>query len=50
MLKDAEKIFIEDMPVAPIYFYTNTWLQKDNLKGAVVSGLGDVQLKWAYLE
>lgn len=50
MLKDAEKIFIEDMPVAPIYFYTNTWLQKDNLKGVVVSGLGDVQLKWAYLE
>ncbi|MDE3838221.1 ABC transporter substrate-binding protein [Bacillus methanolicus] len=50
MLKDAEEIFIDEMPVAPIYFYTNTWVQKDNLKGAVMSGLGEVQLKWAYFE
>lgn len=50
MLKDAEEIFIDEMPVAPIYFYTNVWVQADNLKGAVVSGLGDIQLKWAYFE
>lgn len=50
LLKQAEQIFIDEMPVAPIYFYTNTWLQKDNLKDVVVSGLGDVQFKWAYFE
>jgi oligopeptide transport system substrate-binding protein len=50
MLKDAEKIFIDEMPVAPIYFYTDAWVQADNLKGVVVSGLGDAQLKWAYFE
>jgi oligopeptide transport system substrate-binding protein len=50
MLKDAEKIFMDEMPVAPIYFYTDAWVQADNLKGIVVSGLGDVQLKWAYFE
>ncbi len=50
MLKDAEKIFMDEMPVAPIYFYTDAWVQADNLKGVVVSGLGDVQLKWAYFE
>jgi oligopeptide transport system substrate-binding protein len=50
LLKDAEEIFIDEMPVAPIYFYTNTWLQAENLKGVVVSGLGDVQFKWAYFE
>ncbi len=50
MLKKAEGIFMNDVPVAPIYFYTNVWVQKDNLKGVVVSGLGDAQLKWAYFE
>ncbi|WP_147533240.1 peptide ABC transporter substrate-binding protein [Bacillus marasmi] len=50
MLKDAEKIFIDEMPVAPIYFYTHNWVQVENLKDVVVTGLGDVQLKWAYFE
>jgi oligopeptide transport system substrate-binding protein len=50
MLKDAEAIFMDEMPVAPIYFYTNVWVEKENLKEVVVSGLGDVQLKWAYFE
>ncbi|WP_409274428.1 peptide ABC transporter substrate-binding protein [Neobacillus sp. SCS-31] len=50
MLKQAEAIFMDEMPAAPIYFYTNVWVKKDNLKGVVVSGLGDVQLKWAKFE
>ncbi|KAF0823082.1 peptide ABC transporter substrate-binding protein [Cytobacillus firmus] len=50
LLKDAEAIFMEDMPVAPIYFYTNNWVQAENLKDVAVSGLGDVQYKWAYFE
>lgn len=50
MLKEAEEIFMDQLPAAPVYFYTNVWLQKENLKDVVVSGLGDVQLKWAYFE
>jgi oligopeptide transport system substrate-binding protein len=50
MLKDAEKIFMDEMPVAPIYFYTHSWVKVDNLKDVVITGLGDVQLKWAYFE
>jgi oligopeptide transport system substrate-binding protein len=50
MLKDAEAIFMDEMPVAPIYFYTNVWVENEKLKDVVVSGLGDVQLKWAYFE
>jgi oligopeptide transport system substrate-binding protein len=50
MLKDAEAILMDEMPIAPIYFYTNTWVQKDNLKDVEVSGLGDVQFKWAHFE
>lgn len=48
MLKDAEAIFMDEMPVIPIYYYTNVWVQDEKLKDVVVSGLGDVQLKWAY--
>ncbi|CEG26105.1 peptide ABC transporter substrate-binding protein [Bacillus sp. B-jedd] len=50
MLKKAESIFMDEMPVAPIYFYTNVWVKNDKLKDVVVSGLGDVQLKWAKFE
>jgi oligopeptide transport system substrate-binding protein len=49
ILKDAESIFMDEMPVAPIYFYTNNWVQNEKLKDVNVSGLGDIQLKWAYL-
>ncbi|WP_180271208.1 peptide ABC transporter substrate-binding protein [Fredinandcohnia onubensis] len=50
LLKDAEKLVLDEMPIAPIYFYTNNWVQNDNLKGVVISPLGDVQYKWAYFE
>ena len=50
LLKQAEAIFMEEMPVIPVYFYTNNWVQADNLKDVAVSGLGDVQFKWAYFE
>lgn len=49
ILKDAEAIFMDEMPVIPIYFYTNNWVQNENLKDVAVSGLGDIQFKWAYL-
>jgi len=50
LLKQAEELFMDEMPVIPIYFYTNNWVQADNLKDVAVSGLGDVQFKWAYFE
>ncbi|MEH7223960.1 peptide ABC transporter substrate-binding protein [Bacillus sp. JJ1566] len=50
LLKEAEKVVISEMPIAPIYFYTNNWVQNENLKGVVISPLGDAQFKWAYFE
>ncbi|RDW20460.1 peptide ABC transporter substrate-binding protein [Oceanobacillus chungangensis] len=49
ILREAEAIFMEDLPIAPIYFYTNAWLSKDFVKDLEVSPLGGVQFKWAYL-
>ncbi|MFB4475227.1 peptide ABC transporter substrate-binding protein, partial [Oceanobacillus caeni] len=32
ILRQAEQIFMDEMPIAPIYFYTNVWVNKDNVK------------------
>ncbi|PAV31465.1 ABC transporter substrate-binding protein [Virgibacillus profundi] len=49
ILRQAEQIFMDDMPIAPVYFYTNAWLSQDYVHGIEVSPLGGVQFKWGYL-
>src|SRR5699024_4737950 len=49
ILRDAEEIFMDEMPIAPIYFYTNTWTKKDYVKDIEVSPLGEIQYKWAWI-
>lgn len=50
ILHTAESLFMDEMPVAPIYFMTDSYVKDPNLKGAFLSGLGDVDFKWAYFE
>ncbi len=50
VLKGAEKILMDEMPIAPIYFYTQTYLQRPYVKGVHISELSNLDLKWAYLE
>ncbi|MDT3418242.1 ABC-type oligopeptide transport system substrate-binding subunit [Brevibacillus aydinogluensis] len=50
ILAEAESIFMDEMPVIPIYYYTHSWVQKENLKGVVISDLGNVDWKWASFE
>lgn len=50
LLKEAEKILIEEMPIAPIYFYSGAYMKNPQLKGTVVSELNMLDLKHAYLE
>lgn len=47
-LKKAESILMEEMPIIPLYFYDNEWLQNENLKNVASSGFTPVQFKWAY--
>lgn len=49
LLHEAEDIFMEELPIAPIYFYTNVWTKKDYVKDVEVSPLGVVQYKWGYI-
>ncbi|MDR3590057.1 MAG: peptide ABC transporter substrate-binding protein [Negativicutes bacterium] len=46
----AEKMLMDDAVIAPIYFYTNPVLVRDNVKGYIRSILGTVYLKEAYVE
>ncbi|SET51368.1 oligopeptide transport system substrate-binding protein [Oceanobacillus limi] len=49
ILREAEGIFMDAMPISPVYFYTNAWVNKDYVKDVAVSGLGGVQYKWGYI-
>ncbi len=49
-LHDAEKILMTDMPIAPIYFYTNPVLITKHVMNFYQSTLGFVDWKNAYME
>lgn len=50
ILQEAEELLISEMPIAPIYFYTGSFLKKKNIKGVYLSELNDVDFKWTYIE
>jgi oligopeptide transport system substrate-binding protein len=50
LLKKAETVLMDKMPVIPIYFYSNYWVQNEDLKGVALYDLDHIQFKWAYFE
>ncbi|MHB1420886.1 MAG: peptide ABC transporter substrate-binding protein [Bacillota bacterium] len=50
-MHDAENILMDEMPVMPIYFYTNVNMYKPWVKGVIVPMVGGYQeFRWAYIE
>ncbi|HMM22906.1 MAG TPA: peptide ABC transporter substrate-binding protein [Selenomonadales bacterium] len=49
-MHDAEKILMDDMPVLPIYFYVNRYLESPNVKGVIHDALGAVYYREATIE
>ncbi|WP_227765534.1 peptide ABC transporter substrate-binding protein [Zhaonella formicivorans] len=50
-MHDAEKILMDEMPIMPIYFYTNVNMYKPWVKGVIVPMVGGYQeFRWAYIE
>ena len=49
-LHAAEKVLMDDMPIMPIYYDTNPWVIKDNVKGVFRSSLGPIDFKFATVE
>ncbi|MBS4456591.1 peptide ABC transporter substrate-binding protein [Tuanshanicoccus lijuaniae] len=50
LLKQAEALIIDEMPVIPLYYYTNLSVKKDNIKNMGADGLGNVPLKSVVVE
>lgn len=50
ILKEAQKILIDDMPIIPIYYNVNTYVVKDYVKDMVPNGLGILDLKTVNIE
>lgn len=50
LMHEAEKLFIDESPVAPLYFYNTAYLQSDKVEGIVRHALGYMDLKWASLK
>jgi len=47
LLAQSEKILIDEMPVIPIFYYTMLYVNQPNLKGVVLSSMGQLDFKWA---
>jgi oligopeptide transport system substrate-binding protein len=50
LMHQAEDILMEDMPIAPIYFYTDLYVMSDSLKGFYSNSLGFKYFMYAYVE
>jgi oligopeptide transport system substrate-binding protein len=50
LLKQAEDIVLEDLPIVPIYFYTRKYLQAPEVKGYVPNVLGYHRFQDFYIE
>ena len=49
ILKEAEELYMEELPIVPIYFYTNKYASKDYVQGIEAAPVGGFKLKWGYI-
>ncbi|WP_281869287.1 peptide ABC transporter substrate-binding protein [Brevibacillus parabrevis] len=47
LFAEAEQIFMDAMPVIPLFTDVDVWVQSDKVRGVQVDGLGFIDLKWA---
>ncbi len=50
ILKQAEAILMDEMPMTPIYFRTESYVKNDKVKDVILDPLGNVDFKWATIE
>lgn len=50
ILKQAEDIVLEDLPMIPVYFYTRKYLQSPEVKGYVPNVLGYLRFQEFYMD
>lgn len=50
LLKQADQILTDEMPIVPLYYYTHVFVKNDKLDGYFITGLGGIDLKEATLK
>jgi oligopeptide transport system substrate-binding protein len=50
LFQECESILMQEMPIIPLFHYTLLYVAKQNVKGVVLSHLGGLDFKWAYME
>ncbi len=49
LLERSERILMEEMPIIPIFYYTMLYVNQSDVKDVVLSSLGSIDFKWAYI-
>jgi MarR-like DNA-binding transcriptional regulator SgrR of sgrS sRNA len=49
-LAQCEDLLIKQMPIIPIFHYNMLFASHGNLKDMILSSLGNLDFKWAYIE
>lgn len=47
LFKQAETILLQEQPILPVYYYVNSYLFRDNVKGLTLEPRAMTMLKWA---
>ncbi|MCE7792087.1 peptide ABC transporter substrate-binding protein [Salipaludibacillus sp. CUR1] len=50
LMAEAERVFVEDYAIVPLYYYNSTFLEKPEVTDVVRHPVGFVEFKWADLE
>jgi oligopeptide transport system substrate-binding protein len=48
ILREAEQILMEQMPIIPVFHFALNYLQQEGLKEVVLSPLGQIDFRWAH--
>lgn len=47
-LRSAEALFMQEMPVIPIFHHSMAYLQNPELEGVILSPMGQIDFRWAH--
>ncbi len=50
LLREAEQILMDQMPIIPIFHFALNYLQRDSLEEVSLSPLGQIDFRWAHLK
>jgi len=50
IFQECELILMGDMPIVPVFHYTMLYVANEKVKNVVLSNLGSIDFKWAYIE